>query len=269
MRVAVLAEDDGGSLGLPDPAAALLKEQADHPAEGWIVLGRISPECAARIVNGFPGVLAVVAQWKGVITSKPRDADRRWVVFLGDRGRRACTLDVTRYGSEWSVGPAVRYLDKEIPADPEVEREVAGVLERVDAANRAALAATVKPTQPGRRYLGSAVCASCHPEEHRVWAPSGHAKATEKLKVDHQDGNPECLVCHATGVGEPGGYPREVPDLSGVQCEACHGPGEGHPPGPMLVEKPSKESCGGCHTLRDSPLFEPEGFWRLIRHGKS
>jgi hypothetical protein len=29
------------------------------------------------------------------------------------------------------------------------------------------------------------------------------------------------------------------------------------------------ESCGSCHTERDSPLFEPDGFWQLIRHGKS
>lgn len=269
LRLAVLAEDEGGSLGLPDPVAALMEEQRRNPAEGWIVLGRISPECATRILRGFPGVLAIVAHWKGVITSKPRDAEKRWVVFLGDRGRRACTLDVTRYGSTWSVGPAVRYLDEELPADPEVEREVERVLSESAAINRKALEATVKPPLPGRALLGAKACARCHPDEHRLWVPSSHAKATEKLKVDHQEGNPECLLCHATGVGQPGGYPREDLDLSGVQCEACHGPGEGHPPGKMRAVPPSTEACGSCHTERDSPLFEPDGFWQLIRHGKA
>ena len=86
--------------------------------------------------------------------------------------------------------------------------------------------------------------------------------------MDHQEENPDCLPCHATAMGKPGGFPQKGVDLSGVQCESCHGPGEGHPPGKMLVQKPSPETCGPCHTRRDSPMFNAEGFWQLIRHGK-
>ena len=45
--------------------------------------------------------------------------------------------------------------------------------------------------------------------------------------------NPECVGCHTTGYGEPGGLGEltesNVRRFKGVQCEECHGPMGGHP----------------------------------------
>ena len=268
LRVLVLAEGLESVTVLPDPLKTFEVERKRNPADAWIVVGRLRPAMAAKLVNEKPDVLAVVAQWEGVVTTSPQNAVNKWVVFMGDRGRRGCILDVTRYEKSWSVFPAVRYLDADLKPDPDTENSVAAALDKVADVNRKALASAGKPAEPGKRYLGAASCASCHPGEHKTWASSGHAKGREKLKVDHQEENPDCLACHATSMGRPGGFPQEAVDLSGVQCEACHGPGEGHPPRKMLVQEPSQETCGPCHTQRDSPMFDAEGFWQLIRHGK-
>lgn len=268
LRVVALSEGGGGTGPQPSAMETFEAEKKLHRADAWIVVGRLNPETATKLVNGAPGVLAVVAQWSGIVTTAPQNALDKWVVYMGDRGRRICTLDVTRYEKTWSVLPSVRYLDGDLKSDPATERSVEEVLSQVAQINRSALAAATRPPEPGRRYLGASRCAPCHIEEFRAWAPTGHARAREKLKVDHQEENPDCLACHATAMGEPGGFPQEGVALEGVQCEACHGPGEGHPPGKMVVRNPSPEACGHCHTQRDSPMFDAEGFWQLIRHGK-
>lgn len=80
---------------------------------------------------------------------------------------------------------------------------------------------------PTAEYIGHKRCASCHFEEFMAWRNTKHAKAFENVPKEHYT-NRECLSCHITGFGLPGGYTREKPDLLGVTCEACHGPGSRH-----------------------------------------
>ncbi len=164
--------------------------------------------------------------------------------------------------------PDVRYLASDISSDPETLQRVELVLGDVEKKNLEALEALESTPGEWNRYVGAAACARCHAQAHATWEKTGHAKAREGLEIDHQVDNPDCLRCHVTSFGMPGGFPHEPPDLSGVQCEACHGPGGGHPPRKMQSPEVSQEFCGGCHTPRDSPLFDPEGFWQLIRHGR-
>jgi hypothetical protein len=97
------------------------------------------------------------------------------------------------------------------------------------------------------RYLGweTGGCKKCHKNQYESWVetPMANAfyslepgeKVEEKKKVgldpekDYTT-DPECLKCHATGYGEPGGFVNldETEELSGVTCEACHGPGSGY-----------------------------------------
>ncbi len=265
-RLVFLGESAPGGATLKDPVWALAQEESAHPADGYVVVGQFGPKTASRIIKSSSRVLALVGQWGTEVTTRPQKARKTWVMYLGDRGRRAATLQVTRSGGEWSVLPTITYLGPETHSDPKVEKEVNAVLDRVSQINKAALAKLVEPPVKGRLYMGAAWCARCHKAAHKTWALSGHARATKDLAIDHQTDNPACLKCHATALGQPGGYPQKDVDLAGVQCEACHGPGEGHPGRKLEAVPPSKKTCGTCHDLRDSPMFNAEGFWKLIKH---
>ncbi len=99
-------------------------------------------------------------------------------------------------------------------------------------------------------YVGSKKCKICHIKEYKSWEKSEMGQAFETLKPGNAaetkkkfnidlskdyttDAN--CLKCHTTGFGLPGGYAIPDPDdkkavrkaktLEGVGCESCHGPG--------------------------------------------
>ncbi len=267
LRVLFLSETAPGGAALPPPLATFRRLRAVPGADAWVVFGNLSPETVAALVKEAPDLLAVVACWHNSVTSLPQRAGATWLVFNGDKGRRYTALTVGRIAGSWSVWPRGGFLGPEVASLPEAQRGAESVLARVAALNRAALERQSAAAGP-RPYAGTSSCRPCHAEAHRLWSLSRHARATADLAIDHQESNPDCLACHATGTGRPGGYPGAPggPDLAGVGCEACHGPAAGHPPAPVPRGDATAEACGGCHTGRDSPSFDAAGYWQLIRH---
>lgn len=109
-------------------------------------------------------------------------------------------------------------------------------------------------------------CRKCHLKQYRSWEATPHATAHDKLEGDDAN-NPECLQCHTTGMGKPGGFVSraETPKLLGVQCEACHGPGSDYSDKELMKDRdasvaaglviPDAATCQGCHNER-SPQFK-------------
>jgi Cytochrome c554 and c-prime len=96
-------------------------------------------------------------------------------------------------------------------------------------ANGLAMAADAPAAQG--TYTGAKRCAGCHFKEFMAWKKTPHSKAYENMAkgAPKYAADPECLKCHITAYGIPGGYRGEAtPDLVGVSCEACHGPGSAH-----------------------------------------
>jgi len=122
------------------------------------------------------------------------------------------------------------------------------------------------------RYAGSRECRSCHRAEHKHWRRHPHAKTFARLARLRQSSNRDCLPCHVTGFGRPGG-PRRTVGLSryaGVGCEACHGPGSEHirtPEAPYGAV--SRLVCVECHVpQRDQKPFDVAERWpRIIARG--
>jgi len=140
---------------------------------------------------------------------------------------------------------------------------------------------------PDTPYVGSVACAKCHPTEHKALKDGRHARALVSLAKParnhwsiprHKRGvvglrRAECVRCHVTGYGRPGGFPSPPPArplgraLGGVGCEACHGPGKAHaddPKKPRAIVKLGGACpecnvlpiCRQCHDDANSPDFD-------------
>jgi hypothetical protein len=124
-------------------------------------------------------------------------------------------------------------------------------------------------------YVGSNACQPCHAQEFATWSQQPHAHAIESLAEKSATGKAECLACHTTGMGRPGGFPSgaapaDHADLARVGCESCHGPGGDHvkPDAPRvgnivsLTDKCGScvilQICGTCHDDANDPGFEFE-----------
>jgi hypothetical protein len=149
-------------------------------------------------------------------------------------------------------------------------------------------------------YIGSRHCTECHREISMVFGRSQHSRALQALTQNQEDNNPECLVCHTTGFGEPEGFKSKSDTwyLTGVTCEACHGPAKEHlglqlqirdakkmkatrkatdeqvqllksiQPGydtKMRREAP-EDICLKCHTEQWDPEFDYENDFLLVNH---
>jgi hypothetical protein len=146
-------------------------------------------------------------------------------------------------------------------------------------AQRAALVADrrkprdVLPTRA--KVVGSDACRSCHPAEFETWSRQPHARAVASLEERGKANEAECLRCHTTAYGRPGGFPSggapaDHPDLARVGCESCHGPGGDHvgPDAPKrgtIVSLGDKcdscvilQICGSCHDDENDPGFRFE-----------
>ncbi len=139
--------------------------------------------------------------------------------------------------------------------DKAVADVVLGYYKRVNDHNKVAFKdRKPEPAAEGKAsYTGVDACTTCHQEERAVWDKTDHAKAYPTLEQKFVEFNLDCVGCHVTGYGKPGGSTVTfVETLKNVQCETCHGPGSLHaqdPKKPGLVQrKPDPKSCvSECH----------------------
>lgn len=148
----------------------------------------------------------------------------------------------------------------------------------------------------GASYVGGGKCRMCHMKEYKSWQATPHAKGLETLRtataerVTEISGKlgvkltgsaaeaKECLGCHVTGHGQPGGYPAadstKSAALSGVTCENCHGPGSAHVAAAKEAKKAAingklgESFCRDCHTPAMSPKFDFAAYQAKGMHEK-
>ena len=121
-------------------------------------------------------------------------------------------------------------------------------------------------------YVGAKVCRSCHSNEFNSWEKSSHANAIKSLQNVNKHEDPECLICHTTGMGKFGGYisATKNAELSNVQCEACHTAGRKHAEVPQLNKAAmANQQCVTCHTKEHSPNFQFSNYWPKMTHNKT
>ncbi len=155
------------------------------------------------------------------------------------------------------------------------------------------------PQAAAAQYVGVKKCRPCHLSQFKSWEQTKMAKAFELLKPGmaaeakraqkldpdkDYTADPNCVTCHVTGFGQPGGFVSvaKTPDLAGVTCEVCHGPGAGYlKPNLMSLQNkeykradvvaagmviPSVETCKTCHNPK-SPFYKPFDYETRKREG--
>jgi len=158
-----------------------------------------------------------------------------------------------------------RPLGAALDGETRSSRWITGFLDQVE--EKAVAMAAVEDSGPA--YATTAACISCHMHQFGTWAFSGHKNAWNVLVEREEAFNPECLECHATGFGEPGGFGEltrfNLNRLGAVQCEACHGPLVGHPEdGAIIPQAVTTETCIRCHDEANSPEFDPDRYWESV-----
>ena len=121
-------------------------------------------------------------------------------------------------------------------------------------------------------YVGATTCRTCHADEFNSWEKSSHANAIKSLQNVNKHEDPECLICHTTGMGKFGGFisATKNAEFSNVQCEACHAAGRKHAEVPQVNNAAmANQQCVTCHTRKHSPNFQFANYWPKITHHKT
>ena len=132
---------------------------------------------------------------------------------------------------------------------------------RSDRMTEARATVRAEPAEYSPGYATAAACTSCHTTQFARYSFTNHRGAGSTLQAKGRQDDPECLGCHTTGFGQPGGFADTTPagmrKWGGVQCESCHGPLAGHPSEERAVPaRVDEETCLACHDEANSPNFD-------------
>ena len=165
-------------------------------------------------------------------------------------------------------------IDKLLACSLPAQGEVTKFYAAAGAANvKAAAGKPVPAASKGQAtYVGMASCDDCHSDAVEFWKKTVHAQAWKTLVDRGQEFDYDCIGCHVTGFGQPGGSNLGHNDnLRDVQCEICHGPAsihvaKGGEEKPLAIRRnPPQNLCATqCHTHEHSDTFQHDAYLRDI-----
>lgn len=117
-------------------------------------------------------------------------------------------------------------------------------------------------------YHGPADCGACHTAELEQWRGTDHAHAFATLVENGDERNLECVRCHTTGFGRPGGFgdAELTPQLTEVGCQSCHETSREHPYDSADVPAVTPDDCLRCHKPDRDDDFDYTRDYELVFH---
>jgi hypothetical protein len=216
------------------------------------------------LVNGAPDARSWEA-WDDALerlllqTGPARIAEQRRVDSLWD------TLSPVAEGRN-----LVFVRDRPLGSDLQGEAAISEAVRQFQEASVGAAKSRVAEDQ-AVRYVSAGSCTGCHDDYVAAWAATpSHPQAWQALLSRNATANPECVSCHSTGWGEPGGN-ASADDVAmrtwkAVQCEECHGPMSAHRDDPRRNHGQTvvEATCVGCHDEANSPQFDYESYRKRL-----
>jgi 2',3'-cyclic-nucleotide 2'-phosphodiesterase (5'-nucleotidase family) len=266
-----------------DALAASIPAVRDK-AERIIVLAFGDESFMTGIAERFFEVDVIVGGKVLQPTQEPVPANRSLLVYITDKGKAVGELALAfNENSPPTYRNLIHMLDDDVPDHP-------AMVPIVDAFLKARAGLPVAPhrddteglstitavrSASANRFVDAAACRECHAQAYDVWRASHHALSFQTLVAEKAETNPDCLPCHTVGHGSSDGFisTRVTPALASVGCDACHGRGDHHVRfhrGENVPERAAMlitTGCVTCHDERNSPKFEHDAYWELIRHG--
>jgi hypothetical protein len=266
----------GGTVVTVDPVQALqthVAEQRDT-SDLVVVLAALPLEDARLVARQVRGIDLILGSHGARRTAEPIREGGAEILYGGDEGKYFG--EVALFGRPGERPPSIagRLVDLGPLVEPD-ERFSAFIIEALaEAQNAERLNRTVAEATGGAdapTYLGAGACTPCHASIVEDWSHTAHRHAWQTLQRDPASFRYNCIPCHVTGSGQPGGFldETETPHLLGVGCEACHGPGAAHVSQP---ERPygriTMATCTSCHTAEMDPSFNYYRDRQLVSHGE-
>lgn len=233
----------------------------------------IDHEGIDMILNGFEHQTAM----------PPIKISRSTIVYAEDEAKSLGELRFSLKSGQAAVQPLNHRLTRRVPDDPEIAAFM--VKAKADISARQTEMARETAHAHGHHhghshgshqdhadsdFVTSQTCGTCHVDAFQVWEHSAHAHAIDILVRERKEFDTQCVICHVTGSGQPGGFEDlyRTAHLANVQCEACHGQGRDHSQQPTVfkMEPLGPNSCVSCHNPSNSPEFEFVSYWEAIKH---
>ncbi len=212
---------------------------------------------------------AQLAEWK-----KDPNADAGFVAAR-QAELAALQTDRARLDGEKPTAPAGSYFSyslvpirRALPRDPRTAELLKQLDKKIGTVNFAAAQHEALPAaDPATpHYVGMSACYKCHRPAVEFWQHTVHAQAWKTLVDVNKQYNYDCIGCHTTGLGRPGGANLATVEKAGlvdVQCEVCHGPASKHvaeaglDDPSTLTRKPAERFCAdNCHRPEHSDTFQ-------------
>ena len=259
----------GVSVDDPIPALKDVLRTLQGQTDYRVVLANVTERAARAIADECPGIDLIIAP--GPDDEPLAQLEKIGQTVLALDGRRGKALGEVQLavdaGRLICAGHAVHRLDENVADSPAITALMAYYEEVLQ--SEAFVEKLDRLPAAGGAFTGPSRCIGCHRWQHDVWSKAKHARALDALKTAFRSHDPECVVCHVTGLETRGGYVSEAatPDLASVSCESCHGAASEHVANPEAPwKRPGERDCLACHTPDHSPQFVFAEYLPKIEH---
>jgi hypothetical protein len=263
-------------ISIEDPfkTAAKWVELITDKCDYIILLSALGLENDKKLAGQIKGISLIISAKSENSIEEPVLVKKTWITQTYKRGQQLGKLKVTlKKKSEFKIKNSLIPLDSSTGENQEIKNIVKNYKAALISINKQEFLKAALTSKGGNPpdsiyYLGAEKCGECHIPQYENWQQTFHAEAYATLQEEENNYSVECLPCHTTGYGEPGGfdvYQGTESSFSNVQCESCHGPGSNHSEKNGIIRNIGEKGCVICHDNKNSPEFDYNAYLPMVK----